>query len=238
MNALDLLIQRHKSGDSVVDFGTSQNLSHYFTIGEDRIRNSVVEFSKIVKGGDKVLDIGGSEVFQELFETVGIDFDYSFANQRGSDIRTCPLSYGDGAFDFVMSHETIEHMHVMEPGGMITMSGLVNFWREACRVLRPGGIFLVSTRNRSCPSSWAKLLRGLPAMQSFYSIDTTCHAQELAGQDYRKLAKATGLFTQHEIYSTQCRECKPEWVTKMTAFLGRPLKQEEEGDTIWFKAEK
>ena len=231
LDDLDKVILKYKS---------DPERSHYFQIGENRIRESVNQARDLIKDGDKVLDIGGSLIFKECFATIERDFDYQFTNRGKGDLRIESLDYPDESFDMVMSHETIEHMYQLEGEGMLNTEGLINFWTEGYRLLKPGGYFLVSTRNRNCPSSWDKLHQGMPPMQSFYFCSTHihCHAQELSGTDYRELSKITGLFTNHSIYSTPSRPSKPAWADRMSAFLGRPLKQEELHDTIWFKSTK
>lgn len=231
MNDLDKVISKYQN---------DSERSRYFTIGENRIRESVNQSGRLIQDGDKVLDIGGSPIFQECFATIKKDFNYQFTNKGTGDLRIESLDYPDESFDIVMSHETIEHMYTLDGQGMLKTEGLINFWKEGYRLLKPGGYFLVSTRNRNCPSSWDKMRQGMPPMQSVYSCktDITCHAQELSAKDYRQLCEITGLFTNHSIYSTASRESKPACADRMSAFLGRPLKQEELHETIWFKSKK
>ena len=88
--------------------------------------------------------------FKELFTTCH-DIDYEFLNQNTCDARYDNLPYEDDYFDVVMSHECIEHLWNFREDSMMDYAGLINFWKESYRVLKPNGIFLVSTRNRNCP---------------------------------------------------------------------------------------
>jgi SAM-dependent methyltransferase len=56
------------------------------------------------------------------------------------------LPFGDGAFDYIASHEVIEH--VEDPGLVL---------RELCRVLKPGGVCVIATPNGA--SWWIEHLR-------------------------------------------------------------------------------
>ena len=56
------------------------------------------------------------------------------------------LPFGDGVFDYVASHEVIEH--VEDPGLVL---------RELCRVLKPGGVCVIATPNGA--SLWIEHLR-------------------------------------------------------------------------------
>jgi GT2 family glycosyltransferase/SAM-dependent methyltransferase len=111
-------------------------------------------FATPVVRGKRVLDVAsGSGYGSELLkaagasEVVGIDYSldavqYSLARHSSSqpdfivgEAQELPL--GDAQFDVVVSFETIEHLH--DP---------VTFLREVKRVLRPGGLFVVSTPNK------------------------------------------------------------------------------------------
>ena len=56
------------------------------------------------------------------------------------------LPFGDGVFDYIASHEVIEH--VEDPGLVL---------RELCRVLKPGGVCVIATPNGA--SWWIEHLR-------------------------------------------------------------------------------
>ena len=150
---------------------------HYFSNGYNRILNSTIEFDKISKVGDKVLDVGGTyekhnkqQSFELIFKAVK-DIDYHCVNRGMLDMRTDVLDYKDESFDIVMSHESIEHFWLMKDAGMVDWSGMINFWKESFRVLKKGGVFLVSTRNRMSPFSIEKLCRGKPSMCSFFQVN-------------------------------------------------------------------
>ena len=64
---------------------------HYVKIGKKRIYRSVCETKKLIKGGEKLLDIGGSNPlnlysFKEYTTTL-CDVEYNYTNRYCSDIR-------------------------------------------------------------------------------------------------------------------------------------------------------
>jgi SAM-dependent methyltransferase len=87
---------------------------------------------------------GSAELAQAAELVVGIDVDdatiayarsrYGDANVEFHTMDVCSLDFDDDSFDVVVSFETIEHVDDREA-----------FLREVVRVLRPAGMFLVST---------------------------------------------------------------------------------------------
>ena len=217
--------------------------------GKRRVYNSLMEFDRIAKDGDKVLDVGGGEIqndkshvnFKKLF-TSCINIEYSFVNQNTCDVRYDELPYPDNYFDIVMSHECIEHLWNFRPDGMMDYTGIINFWKESHRVLKPNGFFLVSTRNRNCPIAFSRLHNGYPLMVSICALEEDCdsHAQELAGNDFIALADKTGLFKRNVIYSVPSTDFNRQdfFIKKMEEFWNRLLKQYEVYDSIYFKSTK
>lgn len=103
--------------------------------------------------GLKVLDIAcgegyGSDLLaQAAAEVIGVDLDerciasarerYARPNLRFLAGSATDIPVESGAIDLVVSFETIEHLDNQD-----------TFWREIRRVLRPGGVLIVSSPNR------------------------------------------------------------------------------------------
>jgi SAM-dependent methyltransferase len=91
--------------------------------------------------GSQMLKRAGARAVEGLdIDTVSIA--YAVRDYAGSGItfrqgNVLQLPYPDKTFDVVVSFETIEHV----PNG-------ADWLREAARVLKPGGLFIVSTPNR------------------------------------------------------------------------------------------
>ncbi len=111
-------------------------------------------FAKKFVAGQKVLDVAcgtgyGSYLLAQsgAREVVGLDIsgptieqarkDYRRENLRFCQERAEKMSWPDNFFEVIVSFETIEH---------IDQDRL--FLKEAARVLRPGGLFIISTPNR------------------------------------------------------------------------------------------
>jgi SAM-dependent methyltransferase len=94
-----------------------------------------------------------------------------------------PLPFPDGAADVVVSVETVEHLE--NPRALL---------REATRVLRPGGLLVVTTPNQESLLSLASLLwhgefsafREAPGLYP-------SHVSALLGVDLRRMAAECGL---------------------------------------------
>jgi methionine biosynthesis protein MetW len=97
------------------------------------------------------LGVGDGSILSEVInalninaETYGVDINegsLEAARSRGirvakCDLNNCILPYGDGYFDLVLMEEVIEHL--VKPD---------NALRETHRVLRHGGLFVVTTPN-------------------------------------------------------------------------------------------
>lgn len=218
---------------------------HYFKTGYGRILASAIEFDKISKIEDKVLDIGGTyekhnkqQSFELIFKAVK-DIDYHCVNRGMLDMRKDMLNYEDETFDIVMSHESIEHFWLMKEAGMVDWSGMINFWKESFRVLKKNGTFLVSTRNRMCPVAIEKLRKGKPLMCSHLKVNQSSHIQEMGPIDFIELVDATNLFTNYDMYSIKSIDNDfHHRIPQIEAFIGRKLLQEELYDTIYFKSKK
>jgi SAM-dependent methyltransferase len=103
-------------------------------------------------GGDLVVDLGcGNEAWIDAVRSryaraVGIDISAGAMPPRGGpieswefiqrDLNEGALPFPDGCADGVLANQVIEH--VANP---------LHFVAEACRVLRPGGVFVATTPN-------------------------------------------------------------------------------------------
>jgi SAM-dependent methyltransferase len=222
---------------------------HYLNNGRRRILSAMNNLRKLVPSGAVLLDIGGHDFkknlgysFKEFTEAV-CDCEYHFVTRNTLDIRNQRLPFPDGYFDFVVSSETIEHLWVEKMGGMISWDGISNFWRESHRVLKDGGKFMVNTRNRYSMFSFYNVLKG-EEMSIAYSTPRRCgHVRELSATDFRRMAKDTDLFTSYNIWSERSVSMQKQievetYRNRIEDFIGRPLKQEELYDTIFFLSEK
>ena len=126
------------------------NPSFVWRAGQERRLNLVRQHVEL--RGARVLDAGcGMGMYVAAFEregaqTYGIEIE---ADRAGAATQASPrialgsaeaLPWADSSFDMVFSHEVLEH--VADDGQAV---------REAARVLRPGGRFVISVPNRGFP---------------------------------------------------------------------------------------
>lgn len=223
---------------------------HYINNGSRRILCTLRNILKADLKGNKVLDIGGHEdisgglgySFKEFTQKV-FPCDYKYVTRNNFDMRYESLPFKNDTFDLVVCSETIEHLWTEKRGGMINWDGILNFWKESYRVLKPNGTFLVNTRNRFSVFSFLNLIRG-EEMSIAFSSPTRCgHIRELSATDFRRIAETTNLFLNHEIWSERSLTLKEHnkaecLLSRIEIFLGRKIKQEEQYDTIFFKSVK
>lgn len=109
---------------------------------------------------------------------------------RPGNVERDRLPYDDESFDLVLGMEILEHFAI-DP---------LHFFREAARVLEPGGRILLTTPNVVSHRGVAKALRG-DAPYSFGIFVPTGgvygrHNREYAPQEVRRLGEAAGFATE------------------------------------------
>jgi SAM-dependent methyltransferase len=105
-----------------------------------RNREDAARLAPLCRG--ELLDIGcGNKPYEDLIRPhvtryVGLDHPDTLHSHDTVDVwgTATDLPFPDGSFDTVVAFQVLEH--VEEPGTMV---------REAFRVLRPGGVFIVTT---------------------------------------------------------------------------------------------
>ncbi|MBS33963.1 MAG: hypothetical protein CMO68_06100 [Verrucomicrobiales bacterium] len=226
--------------------------------GATRFANTLETLIEHAPPPATVLDIGGDRSgweerepadrmpysFGRFFRMAG--YGYASVNELDLDARSEILPFPANTFDIVTAWETIEHLWTLEPGGLLGWRGILNFWIEAHRVVKPGGLFFVATRNRSCPFAWARLADGFSA--GMYCAELGAdgrpgHAREFTADELRALARITGTFPAPVTLSrsslipgaeARARAVRPA----VERFLGRGLRPDELGDSIYFLGRK
>ena len=221
---------------------------HYINEGKRRIYNSICKTKELVKDKDKLLDIGGHPhlghgySFEE-YTKILCPVEYNWVNRAKLDIRTQTLPYDTETFDIVVCHEAIEHFWLMKWGGMLSWDGVINFWNECYRVLKKGGVFYLSTRNRVCPLAISHIFKNESVQIAPSTLDRCGHVREFSPSDLRDIAIHTNLFLDNTIYSqssiaTLFQKGRDEQTLTMEEFLGKKFLQEETYDTIHFISHK
>lgn len=106
------------------------------------------------------------------------------------DVECDPFPYPDNAFDVITCLEVLEHLAI-DPMAMLS---------EINRVLKPGGVFVLSTPNAIRYSNVVKILLGEQPLgwTPYNGMDSNRHNREYAPGEVTKLFEAAGI-TPHEV---------------------------------------
>lgn len=178
------LRSREPNRTDVVDFLARINTrepwhNRRYLITFERIRS-------LLTAGVSVLDLGGRSPFTELLEEHG----RATVTCRPFDLRQ-PFPLADGSFDLVLCLEVIEHVKDRETQDLeglseFTFNGVRNCLDESRRVLKPGGLLVLSTPN-AC--SYRSLLN---VFQCRHPYQYPPHNRELCPDDVRGLLTSSG----------------------------------------------
>tara|TARA_R110002110_G_scaffold2739_9_gene13108 strand:+ start:5064 stop:5828 length:765 start_codon:yes stop_codon:yes gene_type:complete len=229
----------------------------YFRRGFRRFYNTIETLAGECEEGQTVLDLGGdrrdfakypntaTNGFGHYFRRLGLD--YTGISYHDLDLRFDRLPFADDSFDIVTSWETIEHLFTYPPGGMLSFDGVLHHWREAHRVLKPEGLFLVATRNRFCPLTFQHMRDGIIPQCYIHGVKdgqlVGGHAREFTASELLAIARITETYPHA---STLCRSSlDPSMERRLAAlrptietFLGRELSADELGDSIYLMGRK
>ena len=153
-----------------------------------KLRTLKTLFDRHITAGGRVADVGcGRSLFADIgasfpFTVVAGDLDFASVRDRAGEVRhqkwgvfdASALPFANATFDALFAGEVIEHV----PDALGTL-------REWSRVLRPGGIAIITTPNRE------RLVSRANRMEVPYSPD---HLRELSYRELRKeLLPAAGM---------------------------------------------
>ncbi|MEY4744792.1 MAG: hypothetical protein RL272_737 [Candidatus Parcubacteria bacterium] len=136
--------------------GDYDEIADAFSATRTDLWPEMLRFREFVKAGDRVLDIGcGNGRAYQLFEGMAIEYEgvdvsarlVAHAKEKVHDVLATfrvgsmmALPYDDGEFEVAMAIAVLHHI----PSKEYRLAAL----REACRVLKPGGWFLMTNWDR------------------------------------------------------------------------------------------
>ncbi len=229
--------------------------TEYMECARNRLYKSIKHLSSVCKHGDHLLDVGGGPDFGKMIKSAGVEYDFIHRGVQ-FDLRCDKIEVPDNHYDIVISWEAIEHMWDIDDNGNISWDGVLNFWGECHRVLKPGGCFFLTTTNRICPRTYMTIKYGLCQQIHVSVCPHAAHVKELSGDEILTLMDYTGLeyvnyqLTSHECYDyiydaptgpgrgsgtfEESNNNYVKWRNALELFMDRPLKEYELYDTLFF----
>jgi SAM-dependent methyltransferase len=170
----DILLEFYARQYATQGYGPPADAPFLHELHAYKLRTLHSLFDRFIPSGGRVADVGcGRSLFADIgaafpFTVVAGDLDFAsvrdrareVAHQRWGVFDASQLPFGDAAFDAVFAGEVIEHV----PDARSTL-------REWWRVLKPGGIAIITTPNRE------RLVARVNRMEQPYSRD---HLSELS----------------------------------------------------------
>ena len=178
---------------SVSEYSTELWATHTLELRESRLRKALELIDAEPRG--RLLDIGcGHGEFGALLKSrgwtvAGVDLDplqIAAASGRGIEARQCDLTHGlpyePGHFDAVYAGEVIEHLVDTDA-----------FLSEVARVLKPGGIFVLTTPNLASMENRIRLVLGIYPIWVDHRLSGMGHVRAYTPRVLRRQLAAHGL---------------------------------------------
>jgi FkbM family methyltransferase len=169
-------------------FSSRQSLSDYDHVHAVRFRATASLLGPYLEKAKRIVELGGhSRIGVFAGQTFGADY-----RSYEQDLRY-RFDLPDSAFNSVLCLEVLEHIKdVPESETSIDLTasfnydGVMNLLRESFRILKPGGVLLITTPNASSVDVIARVLRGDPP----HLFDP--HVRELSPKQVRAFGERAG----------------------------------------------
>lgn len=187
-----------------------QNIRKYFGSQKARIVQDIEVALSLCHPDAQILDVGCYPFFTTIalqklgYKVVGADLEperlFKIISHAGIDVRKCnietePFPFVNDKFDLIIFCEVFEHLRI----------NLISTMEEIHRVLKPGGVLLLSTPNfLSFKKIW-RLLQGKTGniFDAYNSLKTRGHAghiREYTVRDVKEFTQTMGFTCKQTIY--------------------------------------
>ena len=208
-------------------------LELYDRIHAVRFRETAGVFGPYLESGKSILELGGRSRFGAFCHDA---FRALYQNYE-NDLRE-PYELPSDTFDIVLCLETLQYMKDTEASeigvnrdekGTWNYSGVLNVFYEAFRVLRPGGVLLITTPNATSVDVLGRVLSG----HHPYLFDP--HVREFAPMQIKALAELAGF--ELELFGTffawgECSAALRQKLSEMISLMG--FDTDNRGDDAYF----
>ncbi|GJD54668.1 class I SAM-dependent methyltransferase [Methylobacterium dankookense] len=178
------------------DYEGTRDLNSYDNFHGERFRTTVAIYWDYVKKCSEIIELGGLSRIGKFFEQ---EFNANFSSYE-NDLRK-PFELPSESYDCVLCLEVIEHLKDapasetdIERIGHFNYSGILNAFDEAYRILRPGGVLVLTTPNANSLGTIIRTAWGAPSF--LYEL----HVRELSAEQVKNFALSAGF--QMEMFET------------------------------------
>lgn len=174
--------------DAYLAFLESRTLEEYDYIHSERFKNTVAVFGDFLLQANSIVELGGDSRIGEFAHQIYKKAYTPYARELRDE-----FDLASSSFDVVLCLEVIEHLKdaarfetSIDLIATFNYSGIINILKESFRILRPGGLMLITTPNACSVDVIIQVMRG----QHPHLFDP--HVRELAPMQIKAFGELVG----------------------------------------------